>query len=65
MILQAAVKNKGKVGGFCSTHGHGVCSGHSSSNCNNNKYGHVNAATHASTAGPGKYINKGWDDWLM
>ena len=31
-IIQAAVKNKWKVGGFCSTHGHGVRAGHSISN---------------------------------
>ena len=32
IILQAAVKNKWKVRGFCSTLGHGVRAGHSSSN---------------------------------
>ena len=65
LILQAAVKNKWKVGGFCSTHGHGVRSGHSSNNCNDKKNGHVNATTRASPAGPGRDINKEWDDWLM
>ena len=65
MILQATIKNKWKVGGLCSTHGHGVRSGHSSSNCNEKKNVHVNAAIRTSPAGPGKYINKGWDDWLM
>ena len=65
LILQAAVKNKWKVGGFCSTHGHGVRFGHSSNNCNDKKNGHVNAATRASPAGLGKDIKKGWYDWLM
>ena len=32
LILQAAVKNKWKVGGFCSTHSHGARTGHRSSN---------------------------------
>ena len=65
LILQAAVKNKWKVGGFCSTHGHGVRSSHSSNSCNNKKNGHVHVATRASPSGPGKDINKGWDNWLM
>ena len=65
LILQAAVKNKWKVGGFCSMHGHGVRSGHIRTNCNDKKNGHVNAATRSSSAGPGKEINKGWDNWLM
>ena len=65
LILQAAVKNKWKVVGFYSTHGHGVLAGHSSTNCDDKRNGHVNAATRSSPAGPGKDINKGWDDWLM
>ena len=65
LILQAAGKNKWKVGEFCSTHGHGVRFGHSSNNCNDKKNGHVNAATRASPAGLGKDIKKGWYDWLM
>ena len=64
-ILQAAVKNKWKVGGFCSTHGHGIRTGHSITNCNDKSNSHVNAVTRASPAGPGKDINKGWDDWIM
>ena len=63
--LQAAVKNKWKVGGFCSTHGHGVRAKHSSSNCNDKREGHVTTATRASPAGQGKNINKGWDDWFF
>ena len=65
LILQAAVKNKWKVGGFCSTHGHGVRYSHSSTNCNDKNNGHVNATTRSSTAGPGKEINKDRGDWLM
>ena len=65
IILQAAVKNKWKVRGFCSTHVHGVRAGHSRSNCNNKREGHVTAATRASPAGTGGNINKGWDDWLF
>ena len=65
LILQASVKNKWKVGWFCSTHNHGVRSGHSSNNCNDKKNFQVNTATYAGPAGPGKDINKGWDDWLM
>ena len=65
LILQAAVKNKWKSGGFCSTHSHGVRARHSSTTCNDKRNGHVNAATKASPAVPGKDINKGWDDWLM
>ena len=65
LIVLAAVKNKCNLGGFCSTHGHGVCAGHSSTNCNDKSNGHNNAATRASPAGPVKDINKGWDDWLM
>ena len=65
LILQAAVKNKWKVGGFCSTNGHGVRTSHSSTNCNDKRNSHLNAATPASTDGPGKDINKGWNEWLM
>ena len=65
LILQASVKNKWKVGGSCLTHGHGVCSGLSSTNCNDKRNGHVTASTRASPAGPGTDVNKGWDDWLM
>ena len=54
IIFQAAVKNKWKVRGFCSTHGHGIRSGHSSTNCNDKKTGHVNATTRSSPAGPGR-----------
>ena len=46
-------------------HIHGVRSGHSSTNCNDKKNGHIYAATCSSPDGPGKDINKGWDDWLM
>ena len=45
IILKAAVKNKWKVVGFCSMHGHCVRSGHSSTNYNDKRNGHVNAAT--------------------
>ena len=65
IILQAAVKNKWKVGGFCLTHGHGVHASHISTNYNDKIIGHVNAVTRSSPAGSGKDINKGWDDWIM
>ena len=65
LILQAAVKNKWRVGGFCSTHGHGIRARHSSSNCNNKREGHVTTATQESPAGPGKNINKVWGNWLF
>ena len=65
LILQDAVKNKWKVGGFCSTHGHGVRAKHSSSSCNDKREGHVTTKTRSSLAIPGKNINKGWDDWLF
>ena len=45
LILQADINNKWKVGGFCSTHGHGVHAGHISTNCNDKSIGHVNAVT--------------------
>ena len=59
LILQAAIKNKWKVGVFCSTHGHGFRSGHSSTNCNDKNNGHVYAVTRSSPVAPGKEINKG------
>ena len=40
LILQSSVNNKWKVGGFCSTHGYGVHSGHDSGNCADKKDGH-------------------------
>ena len=65
LILQAAVKNKWKVGVFCSMHGHSVRSGHSITNCKDKNNGHFYATTRSSPAGLGKEINKGWDEWLM
>ena len=65
LIFQAVVKKKWKVGGFCSRHGHSVRAGHSRSNFNDKREGYVITATRASTDGPGKNINKGWDHWLF
>ena len=53
LIFQAAVKNTWKVGGYCSTHGHGVRAGHSSDNNNNKKADHVDTATRMNPVGPG------------
>ena len=65
ITLQSAVKNKWKVGGFCSTHGHGVREGHDSRNCSSNKDDHGVKATRANSVGPGKDFNKGWDALLL
>jgi hypothetical protein len=62
--LEAAVKSKWIVGGFCSTHGHGVGAGHCSKTCGTKGSGHVDSATRANPSGPGKDKNKGWDSWL-
>ena len=45
LIIQAAVKNNCKVGGFCSTHGRGVRARHSRSSCNDKREVHVSTAT--------------------
>ena len=65
LILQYAVKNKWKVGGFCSTHGHGVRVGYNSGNCADKNDGHDVNAKHSNPVGPGKDFNKGWDAWLL
>ena len=70
LILKSAVKNKWKVGRFCSTHGHGVSASHDSGNCTENKNlgkygGHDVNATRANPVGLGKDTNKGWDTWLL
>ena len=70
LILQSAVNNKWKVGGFCSTHGHGVCAGHDSGNCSDKMNvwksgGHNVNATRSNPVGPGKDMNKGWDACLL
>jgi hypothetical protein len=62
--LEAAIKNKWSVGGFCSTHGHGVSAGHDSKTCGTKGTGHVDSATRQIPAGPGKDKNKGWDTWI-
>ena len=62
--LKAAIKNKWVVGGFCSTHGHGVAVGHDSKTCGTKDVGHVDAATRKKPSGPGKEKNQGWDAWL-
>ena len=48
--LQAAVKNRWDVGGFCSTHGWGVGLHHTSGSCKKRGPGHVNTATRNKTA---------------
>ena len=70
LILQSAVKNKWKFGGFCSTQGHGVRAGHENGNCADKKDvgkagGHDVNSNHANPSGPGKDSNKGWDAWLL
>ena len=70
LILQSAVKNNWKVGGFYSTYGHGVRTGHDSGNCADKKDigkagGHDINATRANPVGLGKDFNKGWDAWLL
>lgn len=62
--LQSALKNRWVKGGFCSTHGHGVGAGHCSKTCGTKGSGHVDGATRANPAGPGKEKNKGWDEWM-
>ena len=62
--LDAAVRNNWHRDAFCSTHGWGVNENHTSANCRSQKPGHIATATCASAAGPGKTLNKGWDDFL-
>ena len=62
--LIQALKKGWCIGGFCSTHGHGVSRGHTSASCTKQAPGHVTTATRANPAGPGAMINKGWDDGL-
>ena len=45
--LKAAIKNNWKVGGFCSTHGHGIRVGHDNKTCSTKGAGHVNSETRA------------------
>ena len=47
------------VGGFCSSHGWGVCYQHTSANCKNKLAGHNNSATRANPLGPVKTKNQG------
>ena len=60
-LLQAAIKNRRIVGGFCSSHGWGVGHLHSSSTCKNKMAGHVDTATRSNPAGPGATRNQSWD----
>ena len=62
-LLQAAIKNRWIVGGFCSSHGWGVGHLHSSSTCKNKMTGHVDTATKTNPADPGATRNQGWDDF--
>ena len=61
-LQQAIMKGCTKVS-LCSSHGHGVISGHDSHNCPGRKPGHVETATRENPAGPGQYSNKGSDDF--
>ena len=61
--LKATAKNSWSVGGFCSTHGHGVAAGHDRTICSSKGAGHVNIATRKNPTGLGKDKNKGWDVW--
>ena len=63
LTLKSAVKDKWKVGGFCSTHGHSICAGHDSGNFSNNNDGHDVTSTRSNPVGTGKDFNKGWDAW--
>lgn len=63
--LQTAIKYKWVPGGFCSMHGWGVGPKHNSDNCKGKAPGHVDTATRANPAGPGKTKNKGWDNFLQ
>ena len=49
-LLQAAIKNRWIVGGFCSSHGWGLGHLHSSSTCKNKMAGHMDTATHSNHA---------------
>ena len=62
--LKATAKNSWSVGGFCSTHGHGVSAGHDSKTCRTKGAGHVDSAIQKNPAGIVKDKNKGWDAWL-
>ena len=46
--------------GYCWSHGFKITKGRSCRNCENQKYGHMTAATRDNTIG-GKLYNKGWD----
>ena len=59
--LQHAIVKGWTKGGFFSSHGHGVTSGHGSRTFPNQKPGHIEMATRENPAGTGKYSNKGWD----
>ena len=61
--LQAAVKNRWGVGGFCSTHGWGVRIHQTSGSCKKKGSGQIDTATRNKPAGPGATKNKGWDDF--
>ena len=62
--LEAAVSKNWHSGAFCSTHGCGVNENHTSANCRSHKPGQVDTSTCAAAAGPGKTLNKVWDDFL-
>ena len=62
-LLQAAMKNRWSIGGFCSSHGWGVAYLHSSISCKNKSPWHMDTATRANTAGPGATRNQGWDNF--
>ena len=52
--------NRLEKDGYCWIHGYKITKGHSSSNCENKKSGHMTAATGSNTMGV-KIYNKGWD----
>ena len=54
--------NRLQKDGYCWSHGYKITKGHSSSNCENKKSGHMTADTRSDTMG-GKLYNKGWDKW--
>ena len=68
--LMLVIKVKWVPERFCSTHGHGVGSGHSSKKLNNktregNIGGHNNNAMRANPSGPFRNRNKYWDIFLL
>ena len=52
-------------GRILSTHGYGICEGHTSDQPNYKLPGHMDSGTHKHPKVPGKDKNKGWDEWML